>query len=49
MLSACNTSNIYDTLKIKTYESPNVENYDDNDIFLNNSNNFKFNYKKSLF
>ena len=48
MLSACNTSNIYDTLKIKTYESPNVENYDDNDIFLNNSNNFKFNYKKKF-
>ena len=48
MLSACNTSNIYDTLKIKTYESPNVENYDDNDIFLNDSNNFKFNYKKKF-
>ena len=48
MLSACNTSDIYDTLKIKTYDSPNVENYDDNDIFLNNLNNFKFNYKKKF-
>jgi len=47
-LNSCSTQNLYDSLKIQSYEAPFIENYDDGDILLNYSNNFKLNYKKRL-
>ena len=47
-LNACNTQNVYESLKIKSNQFPTIDSYDDSDIFLNYSNKYKFNYKKKF-
>ena len=44
IFNSCSTINVYETLKVTNYEEPKVQDFDDNNIFLNSNNNTEIDY-----